>query len=186
MGLLALVPLVVLLLVVMRHDVLSHRIPNKWVLVGVLVGLALNGLLPAGGGFNSAIPGGLGWLAALQGLGVGLAVLLPLYLLRAIGAGDVKLMVMVGAFVGTNDMLGVLLATFLAGGLMALAVVLWSKQFADLLQNLKLILMGSMVNMSVGQLPMMDDLPISVGKLPYAVAITVGTFSYLLWQRSGH
>jgi prepilin peptidase CpaA len=46
--------------------------------------------------------------------------------------------------------------------------------------------MGSMVNMSVGQLPMMDDLPISVGKLPYAVAITVGTFAYLLWQRSGH
>ena len=183
MGLLALVPLALLLLVLMRQDVISRRISNKLVLLGVVVGVVLNGFLPAGWGFNSVIPGGLGWLAALQGFGVGLAVLLPLYLLRAMGAGDVKLMAMVGAFVGPNDVLGVLLATFLAGGVMALAVVLWSKQFTNLLQNLKLILIGSMVKMSVGQSPMMDDLPTSIGKLPYAVAITVGTFSYLAWQR---
>jgi len=30
---------------------------------------------------------------------------------------------------------------------------------------------------------LMNDLPVSVGKLPYAVAITLGTFAYLIWQR---
>ena len=183
MGLLALTPLLVLLLIVVRQDVLHSRIPNKIVFIGVVVGVVLNGLLHSGWGFNSIIPGGLGWLAALQGLGVGMIALLPLYWLRAMAAGDVKLMAMVGAFLGQNDVLGALLATFVAGGLMALAVVLWTTQMVNLLQNIKLILLGSMVKISVGKLPMMDDLPVSVGKLPYAVAITVGTFAYLIWQR---
>lgn len=185
MGLLALVPLVMLLLMVTRHDIRSHRIPNKLVLIGVVLGVVLNGLLPEGQGFNSAIPGGLGWLAALKGLGVGMAVLLPIYWLRGMGAGDVKLMAMVGAFLGSADVLGAVLATFIAGGVMALIVVLWSKQISQMLQNIKLILLGGVVKASAGQLPLMNDLPVSVGKLPYAVAITVGTLGYLVWQRFG-
>lgn len=182
-GLLALMPLAILLLMVTRHDINSHRIPNKWVLVGIVTGLILNGVLAPGWGFNSVIPGGLGYLVSLQGLGVGLAVLMPLYWLRAMGAGDVKLMAMVGAFVGPSDIFGVVLATFIAGGVMAFAVVLRSKQLANLLQNIKLILFGGLVKMSAGQWPLMNDLPVSVGKLPYALAITVGTFSFLVWQR---
>lgn len=183
MGLLALMPLAGLLLVIAWQDIRSHRIPNKLVLTGAVLGMLLNGLLPEGLGFNSVVPGGLGWLAALQGLGVGMAVLLPLYWLRAMGAGDVKLMAMVGAFLGPDEVLGALLATFVAGGVMALAVALRAKRIGHLLQNIKLMLLGGMVKMSAGQPPLMNDLPVSVGKLPYAVAIAVGTFGYLAWQR---
>ena len=56
------------------------------------------------------------WLA---GLALGLLLLLPLYLLGACGAGDVKLMAMTGAFLGPQDALGAILMTFLAGGLLA-------------------------------------------------------------------
>ncbi|MDP1596761.1 MAG: A24 family peptidase [Methylotenera sp.] len=185
MGLLALAPLVVLLLMVTRQDIRSRRIPNKLVLIGLVLGVVLNGLLPEGQGFNRAIPGGLGWLAALKGLVVGMAVLLPIYWLRAMGAGDVKLMAMVGAFLGSADVLGAVLVTFIAGGVMALAVVLWSRQLRQMLLNVKLILLGGFVKMSAGQTPLMNDLPVSVGKLPYAVAITVGTLAYLVWQRVG-
>ncbi|MDD2933215.1 MAG: A24 family peptidase [Methylotenera sp.] len=183
MGLLALTPLLVLLLMVTRQDIRSRRIPNKLVLIGLVLGVILNGLLPEGQGFNSAIPGGVGWLAALRGSAVGMAVLLPIYWLRAMGAGDVKLMSMVGAFLGSADVLGAVLATFIAGGVMALAVVLWSRQLSQMLLNVKLILLGGFVKMSAGQAPLMNDLPVSVGKLPYAVAITVGTLGYLAWQR---
>ncbi len=182
-GLLALTPLFCLLLMVTRQDVRTRRIPNKLVLIGILMGVALNGFLPEGSGFNNTTPGGLGFLVALEGLVVGLVMLLPIYYLRAMGAGDVKLMAMVGAFLGPNDILGVVLATFVAGGLMALILVVRSKQFGQMLQNIKLILLGGMVKMSAGQLPLMNDLPISVGKLPYALAITVGTFGFLVWQR---
>jgi prepilin peptidase CpaA len=183
MGLLALTVLVVLLLLAMREDVRSHRIPNKLVLVGVVLGLGLNGLLPGGLGFNSEVPGGIGWLSALKGLALGIAVLLPIYLLRAMGAGDVKLMGMVGAFLGAGDLIGAVIATFIAGGVMALVVALWSRQLMNMLQNIKLMLFGGLLKMNAGQLPTMNDLPVSVAKLPYAVAITVGTLGYLMWQR---
>lgn len=179
----ALTVLMALLLLAMREDVRSHRIPNKLVLVGVVLGLGLNGLLPGGLGFNSEVPGGIGWLSALKGLALGIAVLLPIYLLRAMGAGDVKLMGMVGAFLGAGDLIGAVIATFIAGGVMALVVALCSRQLMNMLQNIKLMLFGGLLKMNAGQLPTMNDLPVSVVKLPYAVAITVGTLGYLMWQR---
>lgn len=182
---LALMPLVLLLMLIARKDVNSHTIPNRLVLIGSILGVGLNTLLPSGFGFNNVVTGGLGWIAGMQGLGVGLAVFIPLYWLRVMGAGDVKLMAMVGAFLGPNDILSVVLATFIAGGIMALVLVLRSRQFGQMLHNIKLILLGGMVKMSAGQIPLMNDLPVSVGKLPYAVAIAAGTFGFLVWQRLG-
>lgn len=165
--------LTVLLLLATREDIRSHRIPNKLILVGVVLGLVFSGLLP----------GGVGWLAALKGLALGIAVLLPIYLLRAMGAGDVKLMGMVGAFLGPGDLIGAVITTFIVGGVMALVVALWSRHLANLLHNIKLMLFDGLLRINAGQLPIMTDLPVSVGKLPYAVAITLGTLGYLVWQR---
>ena len=175
--------LAVLLLLATREDIRSHRIPNRLVLTGVVLGVALNGLLLGGSGFNSLTPGGLGWLAALKGLVLGLAVLLPIYLLRAMGAGDVKLMGMVGAFLGAGDLIGALIATLIAGGVIALLAALWNRQFMNLLLNIRGLLFGGLLKMSTGQPPLMNDMPLSVGQLPYAVAITTGTLGYLVWQR---
>lgn len=183
MGLMVLMVLTALLLLATREDVRIHRISNQLVLVGVVLGLGFNGLLPEGIGFNSEVPGGLGWLASVKGLALGIAVLLPMYLLRAMGAGDVKLMGMVGTFLGPGDLIGALIATFIAGGVMALVVALWSRQLMNMLQNIKLMLFGSLLKMNAGQLPVMNDLPVSVAKLPYAVAIMLGTLGYLVWQR---
>jgi len=182
-GILVLCLLICLLLIISKHDIHNHRIPNHLVLIGILLGLVFNSALPVGWGFNSTIPGGLGFLASLEGIGLGIMALLPLYWIRAMGAGDVKLMGMIGAFVGPHDILGVVLATFVAGGLMALVVVLLSRQIKQLFQNIKLIMIGALVNLSSGNMPHISDLPISVGKLPYAVAITAGVMSYLVYQR---
>ncbi|PKO25560.1 MAG: prepilin peptidase [Betaproteobacteria bacterium HGW-Betaproteobacteria-8] len=185
MGLLALMPLGLLLLIIAQEDIRSHRISNRLVLVGMLLGIALNGLLPAGLGFNSVVPGGLGWLSALQGLGLGLVVLLPLYLLRTMGAGDVKLMGMVGSFLGPGDILGALLAILLTGGLLALIIVLSGKQLTLLMHNMKFIAMDGMLKLNMREMPVIDGWFDSVGKLPYAFAITTGTLAFLLWQRLG-
>ncbi len=73
---------------------------------GAGLGLLLNSVLPEGYGFVSSLPGALGLWKALAGLGLGLLIMLPLYMLRALGAGDVKLMAMVGAFLGPNATIG--------------------------------------------------------------------------------
>ena len=185
LALLALLPLAAVLLAAAWQDVRESRIPNRLVFPGALLGLLLNGLLPEGEGFLSTLPGALGWVAGLEGLGVGLALLLPLYWLGASGAGDVKLLAMAGAFLGPNDVFGAALAIFVAGGVMGLAAAAVKGLLPRLFANLKLMLFGVMVKAIGGQAPTVELNGTSVGKLPYAVAIATGTIGYAGWRLTG-
>lgn len=164
-------------------DYRHHRIPNSIVFSGVALGILLNSLLAPGVGFaNRSLPGAGGFAFALTGLGLGLACLLPFYLLRAMGAGDVKLMAMVGAFLGPADVLGAVLFTFLAGGVMALVVVARTRAWGLLGQNMRVMLLGGLINASSGKVPVLETPVQSAGKLPYGVAIAAGTFAWVLWK----
>ena len=99
-SLLCLALLAGLLAAALWHDLRTRRIPNRLVLWGTVGGVVLNSMLPAGAGLFQQPFGGLGLLQSLAGAAAGLALLLPMYLLRALGAGDVKLMAMCGAFLG--------------------------------------------------------------------------------------
>jgi len=66
-----------------------------------------------------------GWLGLVTGLALALAIAWPLLTLRALGGGDVKLLVAIGAALGPLSLLGVLFWTALAGGLLAL--VTWAR-----------------------------------------------------------
>jgi len=161
-----------LLLTAAWHDIKSHRIPNLLILAGALTGVFLRAWLE----------GWLGVALAIEGFLVGLVVLLPFYIFRMLGAGDVKLMAMVGVYLGPWGVLGALLATFLAGGVLAVAVAMQAGALGRMAHNLKLMAFGSMLRISEGKAPSVDDLPESVGKLPYAVAIAAGTLGYVAWR----
>ncbi|MDC8759245.1 prepilin peptidase [Janthinobacterium fluminis] len=162
------------------HDVRSRRIPNRLVLLGALAGLALHALAPAGAGLFRAPFGGLGALAGLAGLGAGLAVLLPMYLLRAMGAGDVKLMAMVGAFLGPRALLDAALWSLLAGGALALLAALCSGRLLALLANAYQMMLHALVRTLAGAGGGIDAPAAASGKLPYAIAIACGTLLHLL------
>jgi prepilin peptidase CpaA len=167
------VVLLLLLLIAAWQDIRHYRIPNALVFPGAIIGVLLHTLLPQE-------LGGLGILTALAGLGVGLAVLLPLYLLRAMGAGDIKLMAMIGAFVGPTSMLNVTLYILLAGGVLAIGVILLRGKLAKLIDNFKIMLLMRLAGSSTASLPTTGMLPESAGKLPYGVAIAAGTLVYLV------
>lgn len=116
----ALLPLASFLGAAGWHDVRHHRIPNRLVATGTLLALAAHGLLPGGSGFLSAPVGGLGLLMAGTGLLMGAAALLPLYALGAMGAGDIKLLAMLGACLGPNHILGAVLFSLIAASLMSI------------------------------------------------------------------
>ncbi len=181
-GLLALLPMALLLLAVVREDVRHQRIPNRLVFWGAGLGVLLNTFWPEGQGFVSQLPGGLGFLGAIEGLAIGLAALLPLYLLRAMGVGDVKLMAMVGAFLGPDDVVGAVLGTFLAGGVLSLGYAWKIGVLRRTLQNIRFIVYSSAVKIAGGSVPTLDGAPETAAKFPYAVAIAVGTLGYLVWK----
>src|SRR5271154_2173993 len=89
-------------------DLRTRRIPNWLTVPGLCVGVAVNGAL---GGWH-------GGLLALQGAGLALGLLLPLVLMRALGAGDWKLMGAVGALLGPRPFLSVLVTALLVAGAM--------------------------------------------------------------------
>ena len=173
-----------LLLAASCYDVRSHRIPNWLVAGGAVIALFLHSVLPVGFGFISEAPGALGLLGSLKGLGLGLALLLPFYLLRAMGAGDVKLMAMVGGFLGVPDVVWALLGTFVAGGVLTLAVGLSRGVLGRTMQNIRFMITTSAVKMYSGSLPTFDDAPTTAAKLPYGIAIALGTMSYLAYKAS--
>jgi prepilin peptidase CpaA len=175
-----------LLFIAALNDAKSHRIPNKLVFSGAAMGLLLNSLLPEGFGFLSALPGAIGFLSALTGLGIGLAFLLPLYMLRTLGAGDVKLMAMIGAFVGPNAVLNIILITFLVGGLLALIIALKKGVLQAMVGNLKQMAIGSYFKLAMHEMPTMDAMPRTAAKMPYAIAIAAGTFIYIVLAHKGH
>lgn len=174
-----------LLLLAVYHDVRSRRIPNCLVLPGALAGLLLNCVMPAGAGLLTATPGAIGFWPALGGLALGLALLLPMYALKALGAGDVKLMAMVGAFVGPYTVFLCLLSTLLAGGVLALAVAAFHGSLRQVAGNSYHMALNSFMRAIAAQRPEIDAPVVPSGKLPYAIAIACGTALYLLLAASG-
>ena len=168
-------PLVILLIVAAIIDWQTHRIPNELVLIGAVLGVGANAVLPSGGGL----------VFGVSGMALGLALLLPLYLLRAMGAGDVKLMAMVGAWVGASGVLSVTLLTLVAGGVLALLVAMRNRTLGRALQNVKTMFLGTLVSATALHRTEVVAPVASAGKVPYAVAIAVGTFIHLALVQSG-
>src|ERR1041384_1527471 len=112
-------------------DIRFRRIPNWLTLAGVLLGLAIN--------FAIGPPEG-GILFALEGFAPASGVSLRLYVLRAMGAGDVKLMAAVGALVGWERWFGVFFITAIVGGAMAIILVASRGRLKRTLFNIGFIL----------------------------------------------
>lgn len=161
--------LIILLAIAAWFDWRSQRIPNALTFGGAILGLLVNSLSPS----TDVAP----WLWSLAGLAAGLAVFLPLYLLRAMGAADVKLMAMIGVFLGFPDTLNAVLATLLAGGLMALMHAASRGLLRPMVHNIGILLRNTWLSL--------ESPPASVGKLPYGLAIAGGTTSYLILQQLG-
>ncbi|MCR8641359.1 prepilin peptidase [Paenibacillus sp. N1-5-1-14] len=110
--------LAVFILIAFITDVRRSQIPNVLTVSAVLIGLLLQGII---GGWD-------GLLQGLIGMGVGLAVMLPLYLFGALGAGDVKLFAGIGAITSLSYVMNSMLYSLLFAGLIGVVILIWRKQ----------------------------------------------------------
>ncbi len=123
---------------------------------------------------------GLG--ASLLGMVVGLALLLPAYAIGGMGAGDVKLLAGVGAWVGATTTFYSFCVSAVIGGVIALAMVLvgrsWRKH-----KNQFLVIVNEML--TVGKPTELASIAAqrksSMLLLPYGIPIAIGTIAYFIW-----
>lgn len=175
--------LLLILAIAVVTDVRHRRVPNVLVLAGLLAGLLFHGLGPqvsGAGGLFSTQPGALGGWRALGGAAAGLLLFLPFYLLRLLGAGDVKLLAVVGSFAGAAAFVNLALFVLLAGGLLALARMAWARNGPLVLRN-ALLAVGQLRN---GGAPF-DAGTRTAWRMPYAAAIAGGVAAYGAWTLSG-
>jgi len=170
--------LFVLLVMAAVSDARFYRIPN-WLTFG---GMAFAIIY---GAFAARTPM-TGLQHALGGLGTGFAIMLPFYVLGIMGAGDVKLMAMVGAFIGPYQTLEAILFTCIAGGFAAVAVAIHRRRLGLMLANVKDAAQGIVVSGIAGVRPNGTiDTRQSIGKLPYGICICVGTVVQVLAHQLG-
>jgi prepilin peptidase CpaA len=152
-------------------DLKSRRIPNILTFGSAFVALGYH--LVTGG------PWGLLW--SLGGWLVGIAIFLAPFALGGLGAGDVKLLGALGAWLGPTQIVWLALFTGVAGLVMALVVALMNGYLKQALTNVRLLLSHWQV---VGVQPMQElTLERSTApKLAYAVPILAGTL-VTVWLR---
>lgn len=165
--------LVGFVLVAAIYDLRFRRIPNWLNLSGVVLGIGLNAYVFAQHGI----------VLAAAGLLLPVAVYVPLYCLRAMGAGDVKLMAAVGSIVGPQNWVVILLCTALAGGLLGLAVSAAKGRLRQTMCNVA-VLVHELLHFRAparthGELDVKNQRSL---RLPHGVAIATGSLAFLALQ----
>ena len=140
----------------------ERKIPNWITVPGLLLGI----------GTNAIAFGWHGAKASLEGAGLALLLLLPVVLMRGLGAGDWKLMGAVGTFLGPFGLLKALIVSLLVTGLMAYVHLVRLGRFTDTLRNLMELVRG-FFSFGVRPNPKISlDNP-KLLKLPFGVAAAI-------------
>jgi prepilin peptidase CpaA len=184
----SLMTLVLVLAMAVDSDVRERRVPNVLVLLALGLGMLLNTIGPTNTsqgitahGMLASDPGALGASGALWGTVAGFAAFMPLYLLRATGAGDVKLMAAVGSFAGPAEAISLALCIVMAGGVLAVLRMLWIGKSRLVLTQVKTVLHG----WSLGLPHAFDARTQTADHMPYALAFAGGVMGYSLWRLRG-
>lgn len=149
----------------------TRRVPNWLTFPFAVAGLAY-----------SFVPGGMGPLMSFAGLALGLVLLLVLYAIGGMGAGDVKLLAGVGAWVGPWLVVGAFAATALVGGVMGLVMMAWSGRFGEhwermLTIGMEVVVVQDPVKLSEAAAKRKASMTL----LPYAIPMAVGTIGYFAY-----
>ncbi len=150
----------------------SRKIPNWLNVSGFVTGV----------GVRAVLMGWHGALTSLEGVALALAILLPLVLLRGLGAGDWKLMGAVGALLGPWAMLVVLFVSVMVTGAMAVVAMMQAGRVFTTLRNIVALIKGFFVFGWRGNPKFTIDNP-GLLKLPFGVAAALATLICFIASR---
>ena len=147
-------------------DLRSRRIPNWLTVSGFVVGISIRAFFQGWAGVKTS----------LLGVVLGLGLLLPFVLLRALGAGDWKLAGALGAFAGPALLTDMLIGSIFVAGVMAAALVIYKRRVRETVRNIGHILVSLVTFQLPGARVSLDN-PNAL-KVPYGVALALTVILY--------
>jgi len=162
----------VILIVAAVIDGRKLKVPN-WITFPLII----SGWIASG-----IIYGWAGAGASLWGTAIGLGLLLPAYAIGGMGAGDVKLLAGVGAWVGASQTFWAFMVSAIIGAIIAVMMVVISgkwrhhqKQFMSIMSEIMVIRSPSKLSeIAAERKPTMM-------LLPYGIPIAIGTIGYFAY-----
>jgi prepilin peptidase CpaA len=162
---------IALALVAAVCDLRNRRIPNLLTFGGAAAAVVFSLFTHGASGLWTSLGG---WLA-------GLGLFLPFWLLGGMGAGDVKLLACLGAWLGPEATLYAALYASVAGGAMAIAMALATGYLGEAVLNVQMLL-GHFMKSGLKPLPAVTLQGSRGPRLPYALPIAAGAVA-AIWLR---
>lgn len=134
--------------------------------------------------FGAAMGSWEGLGLSILGTVVGLALLLPAYAIGGMGAGDVKLLAGVGAWVGASVTFYAFCVSAILGGIIAVGMVVYRKRWSKHRDQFFGILTEILTVRDPNQLAQLAaERKSRMMLLPYGIPIAIGTIAYFAWTR---
>ncbi|HXV37627.1 MAG TPA: prepilin peptidase [Myxococcota bacterium] len=151
------------LLLAVASDVRRHRIPNALTLPALLAALVASPMVGATSGL----------VAAALGAALGFALLIGPYALGGVGAGDVKALMALGAWIGPEATLGTAAWAVIAGGAFGVAMLGLRRELDVFGRRWGRMLVRAVTQRRIAYEPPAAG-SIASGGIPFAAAIAVG------------
>jgi prepilin peptidase CpaA len=158
--------LALIILISVYTDILYYKVLNKIVYPGILLGILISTLF-------------YGWRGmgfSLVGIFLTIGILFFFYALGFLGAGDVKLFAVVGAFLGFQETFWILLYSFLAGGGIGLILLLIRKNGKERFKKLWIYLKISFYGMKLSQYEGGKRDEKGIFRFTYGIAVGFGIY----------
>jgi prepilin peptidase CpaA len=163
-----------LLILALVSDLTTYRIKNSITYSFMLVGLIANFVLK----------GPEGVLFSLQGIMLPVVGLILLYIMRTIGAGDIKLLSAVGAMMGASFILYATVYSFICGGVIASLLILIRRNGIERFKYLLSYMKSCLISMELLQYADFKDKQDN-GKFHFSIAVASGTVAAFIIGRLG-
>jgi prepilin peptidase CpaA len=163
-------------LVASWKDYREHRVPN-WLNASI----ALSGLAA-----QTAFNGWAGLESALAGMLLAFGMLVIFWAIKGMGAGDVKFMAAIGAWLGPHLTANAVVVGGLAGGLLAVGIIVCRRRWGETFSNFR-VLVAKVCNVhtAFSEFGSAKSLSGSTALLPYAIPLSVGALVVAVSNYSG-
>ncbi len=157
-------------------DYREHRVPN-WLNASI----AISGLAA-----QTAYHGWAGLERAAGGMLLAFGMLVLFWAIRGMGAGDVKFMAAIGAWLGPHLTVSAVAVGAIAGGVLAVGIIVCRRRWGETFSNFRILATKvCSVQTAFSEFGSAKSLRSTSAQLPYAIPLSIGALVVAVSNYSG-